>query len=111
METEVRHAQVVTADEEDQLSLSSVMNVITPKGLQRAVFSYVGKVFCIRGGQEQRPSNFRFVSNPGSDPHCVFYEEHGSNNHPGGLKDLLVENKSVPCFAVTENVPKCRVYS
>ena len=45
-----------------------------------------------------------------SDPHCVFYEEHGSRNHPGGLKDLRVENKSVPCFTVTENVSKCLVF-
>ena len=56
------------------------------------------------------PSNFRFVSSPGSDPHCVFYEEHGPINHPGGLKDLRVENKSVPCYAVTENIPKYLVF-
>ena len=75
MATEVRQAEVITAEEETLWS-SSVINVTTPKGLQRAVFYYVGMV---RGGQEQRnlgPSDFRFVSNPGSDPHCVFYEEH-----------------------------------
>ena len=38
------------------------------------------------------------------------YEEHGSKNHPGGLKDLRVENKTIPCFAVPENSPKCLVF-
>ena len=54
--------------------MSSVLKVVNPKGLQRAVFFYVGKCFCIRGGQEQRllgPPNFSFLSKPGSNPHCV----------------------------------------
>ena len=61
----MRHAPLITADEEEKLWESSVLNITTPKGLQRAVFYYVGKCFCIRGGQEQRnlgPSNFRFMT-------------------------------------------------
>ena len=84
---EVRHADVITVEEEEKLWDSSVLNITTPKGLQRAVFYYVGKCFCVRGGQEQRnlgPSNFRLLCKPGDDPHCVIYEEHGSKNHPGG---------------------------
>ena len=67
----------------------------------------------MRGGQEQRnlgPSNFQFLSKPGSDPYCIVYEEHGSKNHPGGLKDFRVENKSVKCYAVPQNTPKCLVF-
>ena len=36
--TEVRHAPLVTPDEEDKLWESGVLNITTPKGLQRAVF-------------------------------------------------------------------------
>ena len=71
------------------------MNVksVNLKGLQRVVFFYIGKCFCIRGGQEQCllciwPSNFQFLSKPCFDPHCVVYEEHGSKNQPGGINDL-----------------------
>ena len=63
------------------------MNSTAPKGLQRTVFFYVGKCFCIHAGQEQRnlgPLNFRFLSKLGNDPYCVVYEEHGSKNYPGG---------------------------
>ena len=59
--TEVRHAQAITGEEE-KLCLSSVINVTTPKGLQRAMFYYVGKVFCIGDGQEQRNLGRRFVA-------------------------------------------------
>ena len=37
-------------------------------------------------------------------------EEHGSKNHPGGLRDFRVENKTVSCHAIPENVPKCLVF-
>ena len=33
---------------------TEILSVKTPKALQRAVFYYIGKRFCIRGGQEQR---------------------------------------------------------
>ena len=111
--TEVRRAPIITADEEEKLWLSSILTITTPKGLQRAVFYYIGKCFCVRGGQEQRnlgPSHFRFLTNPGCDPHCVIYEEHGSKNHPGGLKDLRVDNKTVPCHAMPEQSPKRLVF-
>ena len=83
------------------------------KRFAKSCIFYVGKCFCVRGGQEQRnlgPSNFRFLSKPGADPHCVVYEEHGSKNHPGGKKDFRAENKSVKCYAVPQNTPKCLVF-
>ena len=93
--TEVHHTPIITVDEEEEMSDSAVLNITTPKGLQRAVFYYVGKCFCVRGGQEQRnlgPSNFNFLCKPGNDPYCVVYEEHGSKIHPGGIKDFHAEN-------------------
>ena len=31
-------------------------------------------------------------------------------NHSGGLSDLRVPNKQVPCYSIPENRPKCLVY-
>ena len=81
----------------------------TPKSLQRAVFYYIGKCFCIRGGEEQRklgPSQFL----RSEDPDCYTYVEHGSKNRSGGLAQLRMENKCVPCYAVPENSPACLVF-
>ena len=50
--TKVWHAPIITVEEE-KLWMTSVINVTTPKGLQRALFYYVGKCFGIHGGQEQ----------------------------------------------------------
>jgi len=58
---EVRHAAIITAEEKYKLWVTGVTGCITPKNLQCAVFYYVGKRFCIRGGEEQRrlgPSMF-----------------------------------------------------
>ena len=41
--TSVRHAAVITVEEEDQLWELRLMNITTPKGLQRAVFTMWGK--------------------------------------------------------------------
>ena len=52
------------------------------------------------------PSQFTRSSNPD----CYTYTEHGSKNHSGGLSDLRVPNKQVPCYSIPENRPKCLVY-
>ena len=49
----VKHAAVVTPDEEDTLWALKVIGDHDPLVLQRAVFFYVGKTFCLRGGEEQ----------------------------------------------------------
>ena len=69
---------------------------------------FLGKRFCIRGGDEQRglgPSQFR----RSSDPDCYTYVEHGSKNRVGGVAELRIENKVVPCYSVPENGEKCLV--
>ena len=60
---EKKPTPVVSKANEDKLS----GNTSTPTGLQRAVFYYIGKVCCIRGGEEQRnlkQSQFKRYSNP-----------------------------------------------
>ena len=70
------------------------------------LFYYVRKVYCIRGEEEQRclkPS--QFVRS--CQPDCYTYTEHGSKNRSGGLAELHVENKQVPCYANPGNAPRC----
>ena len=50
----VNYAAIITPEEEHQLWSSKVLGVHNPLTLLRAVFFYVGKTFCIRGGEEQR---------------------------------------------------------
>lgn len=86
-----------------------MINTSNPKALKRAVFFYIGKVFCIRGGEEQRklgPSNFMRTS----EPECYTYVEHSSKNKAGGLAQLRHENKRVPCIAVPDMTPRCLVH-
>ena len=45
---------VLSADDENKLWDTNVMNLKAPIGLLRAVFFYNGKNFCLRGGTGQR---------------------------------------------------------
>ena len=51
---DVHHTPIVSAEEEGILWKRKILDVSNPKGLLRAVFYYVGKVCCLRGGEEQR---------------------------------------------------------
>uniref|UniRef100_A0A1X7V015 ZMYM2-like/QRICH1 C-terminal domain-containing protein n=1 Tax=Amphimedon queenslandica TaxID=400682 RepID=A0A1X7V015_AMPQE len=96
-------------EEEKQLWDSTVLNVTTPIGLLHAVFFYIGKVFCLCGGAEQRnlkPSQFIRHSNPDK----YLYVENGSKNRSGGIAQLQVQNKVVEIYAVPENEPRCLFY-
>ena len=106
---DVKHTAIISNEEEDKLWSSGALNVTDPKGLQQAVFYYVGKVYCIRGGEEQRcikPS--QFVRS--HEPDCYTYTKHGSKNRSGGLAQLHVENKQVPYYANPGNAPRCAVF-
>ena len=83
--------------------------VDNPKSLQQAVFYFISKRFCNRGGEEQRqfgPHNFVRSYNPDS----LTYIEHGSKHYSARAKDLHYENKEVPCPAIPEERPKCLVF-
>ena len=103
----VKHAAVVTPEEETQLWNSKVLGVHSPLALIRAVFFYVGKTFCIRGGEEQRRlkrSQFR----RSYEPDCYTYVENGSKNRTGvNVRD---DNKVVPVFACPEAQPRCLAF-
>ena len=78
--------------------------------MQNAVFYYIGKCFCIRGGEEQGNLGPRqYVRS--SDPDRYTYTKHGSKNRFGVLEQLKVDNKTVLCYALpNESRPRCLVY-
>lgn len=79
----------------------------SPLALQRAVFFYVGKACCLRGGQEQRdlkPSQFVRSYNPDQ----YTYVENGSKNRSGIV--VNESNKTVPIHAYPSAIPRCLVY-
>ena len=93
----VKHAEIITPEEELLLN-SGVMGVHSPRALVRAVFYFVGKAFCLRGGTEQRclkPS--QFVREYNSDRYT--YTEKGSKNHRGGFGILHKSNKVVTVYS------------
>ena len=99
--TVVKHAPVVTAEEKDALWKTNVIGEGSTLSLQRAVFFYVGKCFCLCGGEEQR--NLKLSQLVRSfEPDCFTYVENGSNP-----KQV---NKVVPVYAVSESQPRCLVY-
>ena len=96
-------------EHEGKLWETGVLGDASPRSLQRAVFYYIGKRFCIRGGDEQRklgPSQFLRTENPD----CYTYVEHGSKNRNGGVAQLRQENKCVPCYSIPEKAPRCLVF-
>ena len=107
--TSVRHTGLITEDEESKLCDYGILGIHNPKSLQRAVFFYIGKRCCVRGGDEQRllgPSQFIRSVNPD----CITYVECGSKNNSGRVKDFKYENKEVMCPALPDERPRCLVY-
>lgn len=84
-------------EEENLLWTSGVFCTDNPVGLQKAVFFYNGKIFCLRGGNEHRSlmlSQLKRVSDG------YIYTENASKNRPGGISQLKLKNK---CVTILEN--------
>ena len=64
------------------------------------------KVFCLRGGEEQR--GLKSSQLRSTDPDCYTYMENGSKNLSG--INLHVPNKIVPLYAQPEKRLRCLVY-
>ena len=106
---EVKHAAIFTREEENKLWGTATIAVDSPLALVRAVFFYVGKNLCLRGGQEQRclqPSQFCRKHNPDR----YIYTERGSKNHQGTFGKDKQSNKIVPIFANPDAKERCPVY-
>ena len=106
---DVKHAKILTKDDEEKLRKSGVIGTKTPKALQNAVFFIVGKMFSLRGGIELRglkPSQIQRHTNPDR----YVYTENVSKNRNGTFKQLHVPNKIVPLYRCPEAGEHCPVH-
>ena len=108
---QVQHAEIITKSEENQLWKSGVMGTSTPRSLQNAVFYYVGKLCCLRGGQEHRALKLSQLKRH-TNPDWYTYYENVSKNRNGTFKQLHVKEKEVPIYACPEfkATERCPVY-
>ena len=83
------------------------MNTTSPTGLQNAAFFVVGKMFCLRGGQEHRSLQLSQLKH--TEEKYAYYEN-VSKNRNGRFKQLRVENKVVPLYACPEAGERCPVH-
>ena len=103
----VKHAPIISTEEEDKLWDSGTIGMYSPRALVRCVFYYVGKAFCLRGGQEQRnlkPMQFE----RGYEPDRYTYTENGSKNHQGRFGTSKESNKVVTIIYI---ICKFRCYT
>ena len=71
---EVKHTLIITKEEEGQLWKAKEMGTNTPKQLIQTVFFYTGKLFCLRGGVEQRGLKVSQFQQHYSPDHYLYIE-------------------------------------
>ena len=99
----------ISAEEEDLLWSSAVLNTDTPNGLVRAAFFVVGKCFCLRGGQEHRQLRLSQLQRL-HDPDWYVYHEHSSKNKQGGIQQLRLDHKLMTIVANKAAKERCPVF-
>ena len=93
--TVVKHATLISKEEENALWENGVLGEGTPTQLLNAVFYYNGKNLCLRGGKEHRALKLSQLVRA-KDPDQYIYTENGSKNRSGGLYELRI-GKSWHC--------------
>ena len=99
VDAEVKHATLITLEEERMLWEQGVLGTDCPKSLLCAVFYLNGINLCLRGGSEHRNlklSQFRRLG----DPDRYIYTENGSINHSGSFIGASVQNRAGPPFTL-----------
>lgn len=99
----------VSAEEEELLWSSGVLNTKNPKGLLRATFFVIGKSFCLRGGQEHRQLKLSQLERL-HDPDRYVYYEHASKNKQRGTRQLRLDHKRVSIVANKAAKERCPVF-
>ena len=105
---QVRHAEPFTKEDEAKLWASGALGINNPQSLQNAALFIVGKMFCLRGGEEHHALKISQITRM-QDPDRYTYHETVSKNRNGSFKLLHVHNKVVPVFACPEAGVKCPV--
>ena len=107
----VRHAAVISYEEEESLWKAGTLGVENPKALLNAIFYMNGKVLCLRGGREHKSlkiSQFNFGSDQGD---FVVYMENGSKTVQEHTRRRQVhDNKVVKHYANTQLGNRCYVF-
>ena len=106
---QVKHARVLSDDDEDKLWRSGVLGTSSPQMLQNAVFYMVGKAFSLRGGTEMRSLAISQIKRF-RDPDRYVYTENASKTNSGTFRKLHISTKVVPVFACPQAGERCTVY-
>ena len=106
---EVKHARVLSEDDEEKLWKSGVLGTSSPQALQNAVFYTVGKVFSLCGGVEMRSLCISQIKRF-RQPDRYVYTENVSKTNNGTFKKLHVSNKVVPVFSCPQVGERCAIY-
>ncbi len=104
---QVKHTETISVEEENQLWERGVLDCKTPRGLLNAVFYTIGKMFCLRGGQEHRALKLSQLQRCADDRYI--YYANVSKNRNGSFKQLHVKSKVVPVYACPEARERCPV--
>ena len=102
----VKHASVISKEEEAMLWHSGILSLDNPEGLLNAVFYYNGIHFVLRGGEEHRNL---CISQLSRYKDYWEYQENTSKNRPGGLKTMSIEGKTVRSHANPNAGDHCHV--
>ena len=105
----VKHAEVITSEEEEKLWSSGQLGTKTPRALQNAVFYYNGKNFCIRGGEKHRNLKVSQMQRQ-YNPDRYVYHEYVSKNRLGTFKKHHISSKVVPIHCQCARGTRCHVH-
>ena len=106
---QVKYAEVITKQEDNELWESGELGIKHPKALQNAVFYYNGKSFCLRGGVEHRELKIKQLERT-FEPNGYIYHEYVSKNQSGTYQQLHLQSKVVPIYACPDGGQRCHVF-
>ncbi len=105
---DVKHARVLTKEDEEKLWRSGAIGTKTSKALQNAVLYTVGKMFNLGGGAEIKSQDFT---------NTKALQSKSLHLHPACFKDqqwhlqkLHIANKTIPLFECPEASDHCPVH-
>ena len=95
------HTETNSSEEENQLWISGVLNIDSPKDVLHCVFYFNGKCFCCRGGREHRDLGISLQLLLICKPDRYVYSEKDSKHRPGGINQTRLDHrKSVTIVAI-----------
>ena len=106
-----KQAEVISCDLEDRLWKEGVLGDDNPEKLIDTLVYCFGLNFALRSGKEHRnlrPDMIKYQQLADSKSYII-YNESGSKNNSGGIKDRKVQNKAVRVYSNVANPSRCVV--